>query len=1043
MDNEENINNNFNIEEFFQVYPTLKKINSIESNKFNQLFIKPIKRGLKKKRNSPKLSHNISNQNHSFNTMKKFKLDLMEESLNESNKIFSEKNSYLSSTIKNRETNSFDTKSKHVDNTFEFSNDDDNNYYLINKGLHLQKEKRKRTHSIKKALEKFLYKTNVIEKLKKNLYSIELKINIDNNGEGNQNQILENNEEINKSDETKMKYKINSIVKKLANKLIIEKVQENKFIIKMNEKGDNCYFLLSGKLSVLKPVEYKNIKISYQDYILYLINLLKYHEIDLINQILKINYYFVNIKSLEDLKIIIKGYFIEKLKKYLELFTTITYEDIITLLNNYNLTFDDFNLDKNKVMKDLDDIDNNRYKKKESSGDNNEDSENENEKKEEEAINKNIVLKGYIFNIFKLSIDNKILLMNYNFLFNNLEDKKLFDMTLFKYENFLYLYPGSFFGDMALESKIKKRNATIRSEEECYILSLSNDDYISFLFEDNKKLKSLDLIFLTSKFFFTDISPVLFDKYYFSMFKSSEKIKGDIIYQQETEFSSVYFLKEGNVSLELNASIIDIHNLIKFYIDILEEKNYLNYSSKKIKDIKNNYLNDKEMFNLIKKNSVYLEKFNEKQKFEISKVNKNECLGDLELFLTSGYIHSCRVISQKASIIEIKKKDLCKIFNEEKDVLPNYYHFVMNKLISQIKRLYHLKCNYIIQIKSKVKNNFYGNIVYPNFFIQKTKDNTTNYYGQKKELKKIVPKIFKFAHFDPPIIFDSKWNQKVFHKEKNGIYCFKQKEIENNKKNLELKDNINESQTNEKNKDNKKNENNINNDINKKEKNNLRMKKILEEVSTSKTITHSISKSKSRNNKRDNISNNYYNDIIYKTQLKRVGSGFFENKLTNSQSIVAGKYHLSLSKLSKQFNNSRKFNFNNLNIVKNNDDEINKERALLSKSQVKQDFSNSSYSLILPPIKKYKKNNIIPKSKRKENIINSSNSFVDISIGLDNNFLKNRNIQDKANLAISSVVKNFYLKQKNTGYSSLINRNNNRYYKIGRKEISKSLNKLF
>ena len=1039
MDNEENINNILNIEEFFQVYPSLKKINSIESNKFNKLFIKPIKRGLKKNRDSPKLSHNNSNKNHSFNSVKKFKLDLMEESLNESYKIFSEKNSYISSTIKNRETNSFDTRSKYADNNFEFPNDDDNNYYLINKGLHLQKEKRKRTHSIKKALERFLYQTNVIEKLKKNLNSIELKINMDNDGEGNQNQIIENNGEINKSDETKIKYKINSIVKKLANKLIIEKVPENKFIIKMNEKGDNCYFLLSGKLSVLKPVEYKNIKITYQEYILYLINLLKYHEIDLINQIIKINYYFVNIKSLEDLKIIIKGYFIEKIKKYLELFNTLTYEDIITLLNNYNLTFDDFNLDKNKVMKDLDDIDNNRYNKKESIGDNNEDSEYENEK-EEEAINKSIVLKGYILNKFKLSIENKILLMNYNFLFNTLEEKKLFDMTLFKYENFLYLYPGSFFGDMALESKIKKRNATIRSEEECYILSLSNDDYISFLFEDNKKLKSIDLIFLTSKFFFTDVSPVLFDKYYFSMFKSSEKIKGDIIYQQETEFSSVYFLKEGNVSLELNASIIDIHNLIKFYIDILEEKNYLNYSPKKIKDIKNNYLNDKEMFNLINKNSIYLEKFNEKQKFEISKVNKNECLGDLELFLTSGYIHTCTVISQKASIIEIKKKDLCKIFIEEKDVLPNYYHFVMNKLISQIKRLYHLKSNYIIQIKSKVKNNFYGNIVSPNFFAQISKDNTCNYYGQKKELKKIVPKIFKFAHFDPPVIFDSKWNQKVFYKEKNGIYFFKQKEIENNKKNLELKDNINESQTNEKNKDII--ENNNNNDINKKEINNLKMKKIIDELSTSKTITHSNAKSKSRNKKRDDICSNYYNDIIYKTQLKRVGNGFFGKKLENSQTIVAGKYHLSLSKLSKQFNNSRKFNFNNLNIVKNNDDEINKERALLSKSQVKKDFSNSSYSLILPPIKKFKKNNIIPKSKRKENIIRSSNSFVDISIGLDSNSLNSRNIE-KANLAISSVVKNFYLKQKNTGYSSLINRNNNRYYKIGRKEISKSLSKLF
>ena len=108
-----------------------------------------------------------------------------------------------------------------------------------------------------------------------------------------------------------------------------------------------------------------------------------------------------------------------------------------------------------------------------------------------------------------------------------------------------------------------------------------------------------------------------------------------------------------------------------------------------------------------------------------------------------------------------------------------------------------------------------------------------------------------------------------------------------------------------------------------------------------------------------------------------------------------------------------------------------------------QDFSSSSYSLILPPIKNNRKNNIIP-IKRKENIIRKSNSLIDLSIGLDNNnCLNSNNTQRKANLAISQVVKNFYLKQKNNGYSSLINKNNNRYYKIGRKEISKSLSKLF
>ena len=86
----------------------------------------------------------------------------------------------------------------------------------------------------------------------------------------------------------------------------------------------------------MKPVEYKNIKISYLDYITYLINLLKYNEIDLINQILKVNHYFINIKSIEDFLIIVKGCFIDKINNYLELFNTLSYDDIETLLISYN-----------------------------------------------------------------------------------------------------------------------------------------------------------------------------------------------------------------------------------------------------------------------------------------------------------------------------------------------------------------------------------------------------------------------------------------------------------------------------------------------------------------------------------------------------------------------------------------------------------------------------------------------------------------------------------------------------------------------------------
>ena len=1017
--------NNFNKEEFFQVYPPLiNKPNPEESNKFQKLFEKPIKRGSQRNR---------LNYHHNQSAIELYKpnLELIEESFNESGKIFSSRNSFMSSTIKN---NSVSSKTKQIENNsnYEFQNEEENSYYLINKGIDLQKTRKKRTHSIKKALEKFLYKTNVMEKLKTNLLTIEIQKSIQeqsNPKKTNKDSINNESPKNNKKDnrEAKIKSKISEIVKKLANYLKIEKVPQNKFVIKMYEKGDNCYFLLSGKLSILKPVEYKNIRISYQDYMLYLNNLLKLNEIDLIEQILKINHYFINIKSIEDFKIIIKGYFIDKMKKYLELFNTLTYDDIETLLKNFNLTFSDFNLKKEQIMKDLDDIDNNRYKRKDSYDSSSD------RIKEEEHLSKNMILKGYILRKFTLPIEEKIVLTNYNFLFSPKEERKTNLVTLYKYEYFLNLGPGSFFGDMALESKVRKRNATIRTEEECFILSLSNDDYISLLYEDNKKLKSLDLIFLNSKFFFTEISPVLFDKYYFALFKSMERAKGDIIYQQETAFSSIYFLKEGNIKLELSASIIDIHNLIKFFIDVLEEKNYLKFSSKKIEKLRTNYLNDRELLNLKNLNSIYLQKFNERQKFEISTINKNECLGDLELFLTSGYIHTCTVVSLKAVLMEIKKKDLCRIFNDEKDVLPIYYQFVMNKLISQIKRLYYTKENFINQIKSKVKNNYYDNIVSPNFYDQIKNNNTSTYYEKKVQLKKILPKVFKYAHFDPPIIFDSKFKQKKFGQEKNIVYIHKQRELENkSNQNVNNSQIINKNKE-EKNKNNENNENNNNKSAHKSILFNLRFKKILEEASTTKTLSNSNSKSNSKSKKIE-INKKKIKELVYQTQLKRASSNFFLKNTGNSQTIIAGQYHLSLSKLEKQFNNMEKIDPLKLNIVKNNDKEILKEQTLLCKSPNFCDLSRSSASIMLPPIKKYKIKNIL---KKRDNSNLNRNAFVDITLDMNNESIKTMEIKHKANEAISQAVKSFYQKQKNIGYTSLINRHNNRYYRFGQNKGKK------
>ena len=99
---------------------------------------------------------------------------------------------------------------------------------------------------------------------------------------------------------------------------------------------------------------------------------------------------------------------------------------------------------------------------------------------------------------------------------------------------------------------------------------------------------------------------------------------------------------------------------------MIEENNFLKYSSKYISDLKETYLKDTELFTLKDINKNFQEKFNEKYRLDISTVKQNEILGDLEYFLTSGYIYTCTAISEKAEYLEIQRQDLLEIFNKEK-----------------------------------------------------------------------------------------------------------------------------------------------------------------------------------------------------------------------------------------------------------------------------------------------------------------------------------------------------------------------------------------
>jgi hypothetical protein len=460
----------------------------------------------------------------------------------------------------------------------------------------------------------------------------------------------------------------------------------------------------------------------------------------------------------------------------------------------------------------------------------------------------------------------------------------------------------------------------------------------------------------------------------------------------------------------------------------MENSNPLNLSVQYFKELRKQYLNDEELMHLCDKDDIYNEKFNEKKNFEIKVFNDNACFGDIELYLNCKYLNTCVVCSDKAILLDIKKKDVTNIFRKEKDIYDNFYKSVMKKIIFQIKRLYYLKQNYIELIKTKFQNNFYNNIIQPNFFDQLKNNNSSSYYTQKKELKKLYPHVFKYAHFDPPIIYDSIWAEREKEHEKNNIFLYRDNFL--TKKNSSTKIENHKSKAND-----------LYSilDINIKNIYNLKVfrnNRILEEQSTTKTNNATISNNNLKSScKVDDIFNN--NDII-ENNIIRSKSQIFEKKTQSNNIVISGVHKLNILNLAKRFSNFfLKQPNNNLNIVKNSDKSI-----LLSPAH---DFNYSPKTFkgsTLPPIKKTKKKIHLPYEEKRTKLSTDqkNETNIDTYITLNVNKVRdNLNENEKQKKEISQYVKNFYTKQKNGGYLSYINIKHNKFCK---KIKSKSVKKV-
>ena len=1011
------------IEEFLKIYPkVLLKIENNEKDKLIKYF--NIKYNLKKKRSSIILDEN------QIKKLLKDKNNIRASSINLENKeILSIQRINIHKELNQKDKASdkvlyrISQQDEDVDKYVDKLNED---FYLINKGLELQKRNLKRTHDVKKALEIFFENSELIQKVSKN-YGINSNINPLKDKNVNE----------------KIRDRIRKFISNLADNVLIEQYEKDKFIIRKNDIGKDCYFLLSGRVSILKPVEYKYLKITYEEYLKYLLNLRNNNEKKLFEAVTNINWNFMKIYNEETLMDIIKYY----IQKRISFYSNISYdledkniiedlslENIEAFITEYSLTFEDFGLSREKIVSDIKEI----------------------ESKENENANKiQYMINNYFKDIFKITKKMNMLYNSYDFIFQKIETEKYKLVTLYKYETFLILSPGALFGEMSLDSENKIRNASVRTESNCIVVSLSIEKYANYLSDENRKILTRHINFLCNNFFFNNISQKIFTKYYFPIFKLKNIIKDNIIYGQESPCNSIYFLMDGSIKYEITASIIEIHNLIKFLISGLNGSKDLKLNNNIIKELISEYIKYNQLINIRNANIILSEKVSKVKKFELSISESYEVLGLTEFYFDLPHICSCTVISQNVRLFEISRTNLNYIISYEKVVKEDLNKLVVDKIIAFIKRLFNVENIFINNVMEKIDSNFFeiydtaffNNINYEKFTalngqnknnLKNSKDVEKNEKANKQNGDLILIKQFsKVGYIDDiknisysPVKHNKQFlNQKLISeiKDFNSPRPFSiinlGKIYDENKLNKEQDLS-----------DTKKNKNQINKSLIINKFNKITDEKQIE--TKEKIITKDfpkiniLTKFFQEKNNNELLNSNINNNEINLNDNTKID-------LSQETFINIGKSYISLPKLKNLILKSGKPKKDfDLSIVQNKTDRIfqkadcQKNNSLIEIKNINNQ-NNNNEQIPLPKINRQISCNFLP-IKRK--IIKKINKSIEFGRNKSENNIHENKSRSKNILA--KYIKNFYFKQRIKGYTAFLNPKNNTLFK---KKLNKNI----
>jgi hypothetical protein len=291
----------------------------------------------------------------------------------------------------------------------------------------------------------------------------------------------------------------------------------------------------------------------------------------------------------------------------------------------------------------------------------------------------------------------------------NLNPKDRKKINIYYYQNANYYEGGQIYGTVALENKNNKISATAITADDCYIGTLTKEEYQTHLLSVH--LKSRELLYnLISSYDIIGLAPKkAFDNRFCHMFKCIRFKRNTKILEQNKKLNSVYIFYSGKFSISLNNNIIELYDLVAKMKEIRGKILGIKESEikKELSEIylkkefysNNKYTNDERA-------KFYLKKYN----LTISLINDKLCVGLIDTLDPESHLglFNCVCESVNSDGYDITYDSL-NLINKDYPCLNNSNRISLINLEYYLKRvLLHIK-----EIEIKIKK-YEDNLKYYN-----------------------------------------------------------------------------------------------------------------------------------------------------------------------------------------------------------------------------------------------------------------------------------------------------------------------------------------